>query len=104
MRLGVARAFPRDATDRTPGFRLSPLGVTVSPYKIRITHELTFETSVQGVNANTDFLSAPPCKLGHVLRGIVWRILRLRRPSVAPTRILLSETDVNDAFRQIPAE
>ena len=104
VRLGRAFVFPRDAADRIPGLRVSPLGVTVSPSKIRIIHDLTFETSAPGVNADTDFSSAPPCKLGHVLRGIIWRILHLRRPSVTPTRILLSKMDVKDAFRQIPVE
>ena len=59
VRLGRAFVFPRETADRITGLRLSPLGVTVSPAKIGIIHDLTFETSVPGVNADTDFSSAP---------------------------------------------
>ena len=93
VRLGRAFVFPREAADQIPGLRVSPLGVAVSPSKIRIIHDLTFSTSVPGVNADTEFSSAPACKLGHVLRGIIWRILHLRRPSAPLTRILLSKMD-----------
>ena len=76
----------------------------MSPAKIRIIHDFTFEKSVPGVNADTDFSSAPTCKLSHVLRGIISRILHSRRPSATPTRILLSKMDVKDAFRHIHVE
>ena len=104
VRLGRAFVYPREAADRMPGLLMSPLGVAVFPSKIKIIHDLIFSTSVPGVNADTDLSSAPACKLGHVLRGIIWRILDLRRPSVPITRILLNKTDVKDAFRQIAVE
>ena len=68
VRLGRAFVFPWETADRVPGLLVSPLGVTVSPAKIPIIHDLTLETSVPGVNADTDFSSAPTCKLGHVSR------------------------------------
>ena len=39
VRLRRAFVFPRETADRIPGLRVSPLGVTVSPAKIRIIHE-----------------------------------------------------------------
>ena len=53
--------------------------MAVSVTKVRIIHDLTMAFSNPGVNADTDFESAPKCKLGHVLRDIVWGILFLRR-------------------------
>ena len=67
-------------------------------------HDLTFSTSAPGINTDTNFSSAPDCKLGHVLCDIVWRVLHLCRPSAPLTRILLSKMDVKDAFRQICVE
>ena len=57
-----------------------------------------------GVNGDTNFESAPKCKLGHVLRDIVWRILFLRRTLAPHTHIMLSKMDVKDAFRQVAVE
>ena len=104
VRLGRAFVFPRETAGRTPGLRVSPLGVTVSPSKIRIIHNLIFSTPAPGVNTDTDFSSAPDCKLGRTLRDKIWRILHLRRPSAPLTRILLSKMGLKDAFRQISVE
>lgn len=102
VRLGRAFVFPRNTTGRTPGLRVSTVEVTVSPLKIRIIHDLTFGTYVpRAVNAKTDFSSAPPSKLGHAIQGIVWRFLQLRRPSVAPTCMLLSNVK-DTAFGRFP--
>ena len=57
-----------------------------------------------GVNENIDFSSAPTCELGHVLRDIIWHILYLRRRFGRGARIVLSEMDTKDAFRQVPVE
>lgn len=38
------------------------------------------------------------------MRGIIWGIFHLRRPSGPLTRIMLSKIDLNNAFRKIPAE
>ena len=57
--LGCAFVFPRENAGRIPGLRVSPLGVTVPPSKIRIIHDLTFSKSAPGINTDTDFSSAP---------------------------------------------
>ena len=83
--------FPRDSAAFIPGLRLFPLGVAVSPKKIknneknRIIQDLTFTMSpgANSINAITDFESAPKLGLGRVLRHIVWRGLFLRREIVA---------------------
>ena len=99
--LGREFFFPRETAGRIPGLQVPPLGVTVSPSKTRIIHDLTFSTSAPVVNTDTDFLSAPDCKLGHMLRDIILQVLRLSRPSAPVTRILLSKRDVKDAFQQM---
>ena len=66
--------FPREVASRIPGLRVSPVGVAVPATKIRTIHDLTMAFSNPGVNGDTDFESAPKCKLGHVLRDIFWRI------------------------------
>lgn len=56
---------------------MSPMGVVVSPKKIRINHFLTFQfsPSASSVNADTDLVSASDVELGTVLRDVVWRIV-----------------------------
>ena len=78
--------------------------MAVSATKMRIVHDLTMAFSNPGVNGDTNFESAPKCKLGHVLRDIVWTIL-ISRCTLAPhTHIMLSKMDVRDAFRQVVVE
>ena len=74
VRLGRAFIFPREVASRIPGLRVSPVGVAVSATKVRNIHDLTMAFSNPGVNGDIDFESAPKCKLGHMLRDIVWRI------------------------------
>ena len=57
--------------------------MAVSATKVQIILDLTMAFLNPGVNGNTNFESAPKCKLGHVLRDIVWRVLFLRR-TLAP--------------------
>ena len=104
VRLGRAFVFPRETAGRIPSLGVAPLGVTASPSKIRIIHDLTFSTSAPGVDTDTDFSSSPDCTLGHVLRYIIWRVLHLHRPSAPLFRMLLSKMDVKDAFRRICVE
>ena len=104
VRLGRAFIFPREMASRIPGLRVSPVGVAVSATKVRIIHDLTMAFSNPGVNGDTNFESAPKCKLGHLLRDIVWRILFLRRTLAPHTHIMLSKMDVKDAFRQVAVE
>lgn len=102
VRLGRAFIFPRDAAHSIPGLPLAPLGVVVPSTKVRILHDLTFDymRSLASVNGDTDFESASPVRLRHVLRNFIWRILHLRR-KWPRARILLSKMDVADAFRQV---
>ena len=104
VRLGRAFIFPREVASRIPGLRVSPVGVVVSATKVRIIHDLTMAFSNPGVSGDTDFESAPNCKLGHVLIDIVWRILFLRRTLAPHTHIMLSKMDAKDAFRQVAVE
>ena len=104
VRLGRAFIFPREVASRIPGLRVFPVGVAVSATKVRIIHDLTMAFSNPGVNGNNDFESVPKCKLGHVLRDIVWSILFLRRTLAPNTHIMLSKIDVKDAFRQMAVE
>lgn len=46
------------------------------------------------VNGDNDFDTAPPCKLGDVLRDDFWLILFLRRKFDAMARIVLSKMDI----------
>ena len=96
--------FPREVASRIPGLRVSPVGVAVSATKIRTIHDLTMAFSNPGVNGDTDFESAPKCKLGHVLRDIFGRICFSRRTLAPHTHIMLSKMDVKDAFRQVAVE
>lgn len=66
VRFGRAFVFPRRAASLIPGLRMSPLDVVVSPKKIRIIHDLTFECSpeARSVNADTDSATAPGVELG----------------------------------------
>ena len=99
---GRAFIFPKSVAHLIPGLRLAPLGAVVSPSKTRIIHDLSFslQQSASSVNADTDFESAPPVKLGHVLRQFIGRILFLRR-RWPKARIVLSKMDVAEAFRQV---
>lgn len=102
--LGRAFVFPREVAAQIPGLRVSPLTVAESPSKIRICHDLTNASAGSGVNEDTDRSVIPECKIGHVLRDVVWRILFLYSKFVAgntdPPRILLSKQDTKAAFRQ----
>ena len=80
---------------------MSSVGVAVSATKMRIIRDLPMAFSNPGVNGDIDFESAPECKLGHVLRDIVWMIFVLRRTFAPHTHIMLSKMDVKDTFRQV---
>ncbi|CAN0309529.1 unnamed protein product, partial [Scytosiphon promiscuus] len=66
VRLGRAFVLPRASASLIPGLRISPLGAVVSPDKVRIIHDLSFDFSGRSpsVNSDTDFASAPPVELG----------------------------------------
>lgn len=75
--VGRAFVFPRSMADQIPGIRISPLTVAVSPSKVRICHDLTNAASGRSVNDDTDMSGIPECKIGHVLRSVLWWILFL---------------------------
>lgn len=104
VRFGRAFIFPRGFAASIPGLRISPLGVVVSPRKVRIIHDLSFVASPnsRSVNADTTKDSAPEIALGTVLRDVVWRVLFLRKTFGTGVRIVLSKIDMTDAFRQVP--
>ena len=84
------------------GLRVSPLAVILEP-KLRTVHDLSF-ASADGrtsVNSDTDFSSAPPSELGHVLREVLLRVLFLRQTHGRSARIVLCRVDVKEAFRQV---
>ena len=84
------------------GLRVSPLAVIPEP-KLRIVHDLPFASAGgrTSVNSDTDFSSAPPCELGHVLREVLLRVLFLRRTHARSARIVLCRVDVKEDFRQV---
>ena len=106
VRFGRALVIPLRVANAILGLRLPPLAVVASTSRTRIIHDLTFASSpsCHGVNADTDFATAPPCRRGHVLRDVVRRIAYLRRKVGVSARILLSKMDVKDAFRQVAVE
>ena len=84
------------------GLRVSPLAVIPEP-KLRIVHDLSFASAGgrTSVNSDTDFSSAPPCELGHVLREAFLRVLFLRQTHGCSARLVLCRVDVKEAFRQV---
>lgn len=77
----------------------------MSTSKVRVCHDLTNADSGSSVNEDTDTSDIPECKLGHVLRFVLWRTLFLYNKFVkgraAPTRILLAKVDTKGAFRHV---
>ena len=53
------------------------------------------------VNGDTDFDSAPPSELGHVLREVLLPVMFLRQTLGSSARILLCRVDVDDVFRRV---
>ena len=107
--MGRAFVFPREAVTEIAGTRVSPMTVAVSPSKVRICHDLSNAVSGRGVNEDTDTSAVPECKIGHVLRDVIWRILYLYGAAVVnaagtPPRILLAKMDTKSAFRQVSVE
>ena len=98
VRLGRAFIFPREVASGIPGLRMSSVGVAVSATKVWIIHDLPMAFSNPGVNGDIDFESEPECKLGHVLRDIVWMIFVLRRTLAPHTHIMLSKMNVKTRF------
>ena len=99
---GRALVFDLCFAVETLGLRISPLSVVLEP-KFRIIHDLTFAraTGRTSVNGDTDFDSAPPSELGHVLREVLLEVVFLRQPHGSSAPILVCRVDVKSAFRQV---
>ena len=82
--------------------RISPLSVILEP-KFRIIHDRPFARAggQTSVNGDTDFDSAPPSGLSHVLREVLLRVMFLRQVHGSSARILLCRVDVRDAFPHV---
>ena len=99
---GPALVFDLRFAGEILGIRISPLSVVLET-KYRTIHDLTFARAGgrTSVNGDTDFDSAPPSELGHVLREVLLRVMFLRQTHGSSARILLCRVDVKDAFRQV---
>ena len=77
--------------------------MVVSASKTRVIHYLTFSVPPHSnsVSADTDFEQAPPSELGRVLRDVICRILYPRRRIGPDARIVFSNIDISEAFRQV---
>ena len=104
VRFGRAFVFPFRLVNEILGLRLSPLAVVESTSETHIIHDLTFATSpaCHGVNAET-VATAP-----HVNRIMcctkLYRVFYLCGENAMSVRIVLSEMDVEDAFRHVAVE
>ena len=59
------------------GTGASPMTLEVSTSKVRICQDLFNAVSGRGIYEDTDTSAVPACKIEHVLRDIIWRILYL---------------------------
>lgn len=84
------------------GLRLSPLEIMAFTSKTRVIHDISFASapSTSGFNDDTGFATATPCQLGHVVRGIILRMLYLKRKYGVRARIDLSKMNYKDAYIQ----
>ena len=75
----MGRAFVplREAVTKIAGTRVSPMTVTVSKPKLRIYDDLLNAVSGREINEDTDTSAVLECKIGHVRRDFIWRILYL---------------------------
>ena len=87
-----------------PNLRVMPLGAVVTPKKIRIISDLSFEPEKRGakggLNADTDVDSVPPSLCAEALPEFLTELVSLRAAN-PKRRILMATTDVNDAYRNV---
>ena len=95
-----------EAAARIPGLRVSPLAAIECSTEVRVMHGLMFSSGppITGVDEDTDCSSASIGEFSQLLRDIIWCILYLCQRFCSGARILLSEMEVQDAFRQVPHE
>ena len=91
------------AAHEIPNLRVSPLA-TVVTHKVRVINDLSFEVANRakkgGANGDTDPDAVPRCLCAEALPKFLAEIVRLRQ-KYPEKRILLSKTDVSDAFRNV---
>ena len=99
---GRALVFDLRFAGEMLGLRNSPLSVVLEP-KFRIIHDLTFARGGDrtSVNGDTDFDSAPPSELGHVLRELLLRVVFLRQTHGSTARIVLCRVDFKYVCRWV---
>lgn len=90
--------FPREATEKVVGTRVSPI-----LYPRSGTAEVSVSNAATEV---TESSAVPESKIGHVLRNVVRRVLYLHGTAVAnapstPPRILLAKMDTKSVFSQV---
>ena len=81
---GRALVFDLRFAGKILGLRSSPLSVVLEP-KFRVFDDLTFARAggQTSVNGGTDFDSASPSELGHVLREVLLRVMLSRQTHVS---------------------
>ena len=96
----------KSAAYEIPNLRVSPLGAVVT-HKVRIINDLSFDAHNKGVkgglNADTDVDSVPPSLCAEALPKFLSELVSLRAKN-PKLRILMSTTDVNDAYRNVRVE
>ena len=102
---GRALVFDLNFVGEFLGLRISPLSVVLE-LKFRIIHDLTFARAGgrTSVNGDTDFDSAPPSELGHVLRVVLLRVMFLKKTHGSSARMPLCRVDVKDVFQRVLAD
>ena len=99
---GRALVFEFISASDIQGLRFSLSAVVLKPSFLTI-HDLPFACAGghSSVNDDTDFSSAPSCAIGHVLRGVLLRVLVSRQMRGPTARMILCRVDVKDALHQV---
>ena len=94
----------KSAAHDIPGLRVLPLGAVVTPKKVRIINDLSFEFGDRqkkgGLNADTDTDSVPPSLCAEALPKFLTELISLRA-AYPKLRLLMATTDVNDTYRNV---
>ena len=93
----------KEAAHEVPGLRVLPLGAVVT-HKVRIINDFSFEAQSKGtkggLNAATDPDTVPKCLCTEAVPKFLTELVSLRKKYLNK-RILLSNADVSDTFRNV---